>query len=135
MTGLVDVDTLDGRTSEELADGIADGLRDAYGDAVVGVGSFEDGDPSVVYRDDALSAAYEPAAIRDILENIQLESLGHTAYEEYHDQPLHATVRVYGSVVTFVVPFSETAGVVAAVRRDRSPGVYDVLDTVEECLP
>jgi hypothetical protein len=106
-------------------------LTDTVGESLVGIAVYENGEYSVPYRDSATSAQYTTADITAILEHIQLEGIGIRAYEEYHEQSLRATVRVYEDVVTVVVPVTETAGLVVVLRSDAEHDPYDVIHTVQ----
>ncbi|MFC6974826.1 hypothetical protein ACFQL1_09255 [Halomicroarcula sp. GCM10025709] len=89
------------------------------------------GEYDVLYRDEAASSQYTASDIRSILEHIQLEAIGTAVYEEYHGEPLHATVRVYDTLVTIAVPVEETIGLVVVVRNDGSYDLHSIIETVE----
>ena len=109
-------------------------LKDDLGETLVGLASYEDGEYDVVYRDEAASAQYTASDIRAILEHIQLEAIGTSVYEEYHGEQLHATVRVYDTLVTIVVPVRETTGLVVVVRNDAAHNPYSIIETVESTV-
>lgn len=129
----------DGRHSNDrsLADAartLESTLKDNLGETLVGLASYEDGEYDVVYRDEAASSQYAASDIRAILEHIQLEAIGTSVYEEYHGEPLHATVRVYDTLVTVAVPVEETTGLVVVVRSDGSHNPYSVIEMVENAV-
>ncbi|NIC00704.1 hypothetical protein [Halobacterium sp. R2-5] len=129
----------DGRHSNDrslaaVAGPLESSLKNDLGETLVGLASYEDGEYDVVYRDEAASAQYTASDIRAILEHIQLEAIGTSVYEDYHGEPLRATVRVYDTLATVVVPVEETTGFVVVVRNDGSHDPYSIVGTVENAV-
>lgn len=102
-----------------------------FGEALVGLATFENAEYDVVYRDETASSQYTDADIRGILENIQLETVGAPVYEDYHGQTLRATVRVYDALTTVAVPVTDTTGLVVVLQNDSTHDPYTAIDTVE----
>lgn len=120
--------------TEGLVRRLSSVLQDHTGDTLAGVASYADAEYEVVYRDDDLSGEYSGEDIIDILENIQLETLSTSLYEGYHDQSLHATVRIYDRLTTIAVPAGESTGVVIALHNDEGQDLYALLSLIEEEL-
>jgi len=104
------------------------------GETLIGLATYEDGAYDVVYRDEEASSQYSESDVRAILDHIQLEAIGTSVYEDHHGEPLHATVRVYETLVTVAVPVEETTGFVVVVRNDGSHDPYSVIETVRRAV-
>lgn len=124
----------DNRSLRDIAESLESTLKADLGGTLVGLASYEDGEYDVLYRDEAASSQYTASDIRAILEHIQLEAIGTAVYEEYHGEPLHATVRVYETLVTIAAPVGETAGFVVVVRNDGTHDPYSIIETVENAV-
>ncbi|WP_123619652.1 hypothetical protein ABSL23_00200 (plasmid) [Halobacterium sp. NMX12-1] len=124
----------DNRSLGEIAESLESTLMADLGETLVGLASYEDGEYDVLYRDEAASSQYAASDIRAILEHIQLEAIGTAVYEEYHGESLHATVRVYDTLVTITVPVEETTGLVVVVRNDDKHDPYSIIETVENAV-
>lgn len=122
------------RSLADIAASLESILKDDLGETLVGLASYEDGEYDVLYRDEAASAQYAASDIRAILEHIQLEAIGTSVYEEHHGEPLHATVRVYDTLVTIAVPVEETTGFVVVVRNDGSHDPYSIIEIIENTV-
>jgi hypothetical protein len=109
-------------------------LKDTLGESLVGLATYEDSEYAVVYRDETTSSQYTQSDIQGILEHIQLETIGTPVFEEYHDEPLQATVRVYDTLVTVAVPVAETKGLVVVVRNDGSHDPYSLIKKVQNAV-
>ena len=121
----------DNRSLGDIAGSLESTLKADLGETLVGLASYEDGEYDVLYRDEAASSQYAASDIRAILGHIQLEAIGTAVYEEYHGESLHATVRVYDTLVTITVPVAETTGLVVVVRNDDTHDPYSIIETVE----
>ncbi|QLH76641.1 hypothetical protein HZS55_04695 [Halosimplex rubrum] len=129
----------DNRLSEDrplgdIAGSLESTLKADLGETLVGLASYEDGEYDVLYRDEAASSQYSASDIRTILKHIQLEAIGTAVYEESHGEPLHATVRVYDTLVTIAVPVEGTTGLVVVVRNDGSHDPYSAIETVRHAV-
>ncbi|WP_115864180.1 hypothetical protein [Halorussus litoreus] len=124
----------DNRSLGEIAESLESTLKADLGETLVGLASYEGGEYDVLYRDEAASSQYAASDIRAILEHIQLEAIGTAVYEEYHGESLHATVRVYDTLVTITVPVEETTGLVVVVRNDDTHDPYSIIETVENAV-
>ena len=59
-----------------------------------------------------------------------MEVIGTAVYDEYHGESLHATVRMYDTLVTITVPVKETTGLVVVVRNAGTHDPYSITETV-----
>ncbi|MFC7166617.1 hypothetical protein [Halospeciosus flavus] len=117
---------------EELAERVADALREKYGEeTLVGVSYYHEDGVGHVYRSEWAAEKYDPEEVDEIVQDLRFEALGHGAHEQRHREGLHATVRVYDELIDVVVPITEFEGLAFALSNDGEYTVRNVVSLVE----
>lgn len=124
----------DDRSLGDIAGSLESILKADLGETLVGLASYEDGEYNVLYRDEESSSQYAASDIQAILNHIQLDGIGIAVYEDHHEESLHATIRVYDTLVTITVPVDETTGIVVVVRNDGTHDPYSIIEAVEKTV-
>lgn len=121
---------------EELAEQTVAVLREEVGkEAMVGVSYYDQEGVGHVFRSEWAEQRYDPEQVDQIVEELRFEALGHTLHEEYQEENLRATVRVYPELLDVAVPTNETRGIAFALDADEDFHLRDVIDRVEAALP
>lgn len=102
--------------------------------SVLGIGLYSQDNLKIIYRDVDQTSKYTMEEITEILEQAQLESVGHSVLEELHDSILHASIRMYDSINVIVVPAGQYEGLVIAHRSGYDSSVSDIAEQMIDLL-
>ncbi|WP_435101935.1 hypothetical protein [Halarchaeum sp. P4] len=119
----------------EAATAVRDRLLEEHGDDVLAVGWYDGEHESrtgSVYLDEFDEYAGESGY--GTLESALLESIGHGAYTDIHDERLTTTVRLYETVADIDLHLDDLRGVVVAVRLDSSLHITDVRQYARDAI-
>lgn len=120
----------------EAATAVRDRLLDEHGESVLAVGWYDgehENRTGSVYLDEFDEYAGESGY--GTLESALLESIGHGAYTDIHDERLTTTVRLYETVADVDLHIDSLRGVVVAVRLEGGPHITDVRRCARDVVP
>lgn len=118
---------------DSVAPAVADALDASLpDDSLLGVSYYDADGTETVYASEHASEAYDVDQVETIVDDLRLESLARGAHEQRHGERLHATARLYDSLLNVVVPLTDAAGIVVGLDVDGAYRTREVVSVVEE---
>ncbi|MFC7166843.1 DUF7522 family protein [Halospeciosus flavus] len=116
---------------------LATACRERAGDALLGIGYYEEGDYEVLYLQEGYEDVYTAERVHDIARDAYLENLSEEFQESlYHEFGcIRATIRLFEGGIVVHARLTDQRGLVFGVADSSLNIVEELLDATDEQIP